>query len=61
MNPTKNSVDKLTHRRRHLKDNEFVNENMEIKKINGSVKKLIQNYDENSNSFIEKQAFYYVR
>jgi len=61
MNPTKNSVDKLTHRRRHLKDNEFVNENMKIKKINGSVKKLIQNYDENSKSFIEKQAFYYVR
>ena len=61
MNPTKNSVDKLTHSRRHLKDNESVNENMEIKRINGSVKKLIQNYDENSKSFIEKQAFYYVR
>ncbi len=61
MNPTKNIVDKLIHSRRHLKDNESVNENMETKRINGSVKKLIQNYDENSNSFIEKQAFYYVR
>ena len=61
MNPTKNIVDKLIHSRRHLKDNESVNENMETKRINGSVKKLIQNYNRNSKSFIEKQAFYYVR
>lgn len=61
MNPTKNIVDKLIHSRRHLKDNESVNENMEIKRINGSVRKLIQNYNENLQSFIEQQAFYYVR
>ena len=61
MNPTKNIVDKLIHSRRHLKDNESVNENMETKRINGSVKKLIQNYNRNSKSSMEQQVFYYVR
>ena len=61
MNPTKNIVDKLIHSIRHLKDNESVNENMETKRINGSVKKLIQNYNRNSKSSMEQQVFYYVR
>ncbi len=61
MNPTKNVVDKIIHSRRHLKNNESVKEKMETKRINGSVRKLRQNYNRNSKSSMEQQVFHYVR
>lgn len=60
MNTTTNIVDRLIHSRRHLKDNETVYENMETRRIDGTVRRLTQDYDANSKPIKEHKAFYYI-
>ena len=50
MKSKKNIIDKMILSRKNLKDKQSIDENMETKRIQGSVKKVEQNDNEKSSS-----------
>ncbi len=50
MKSKKNIIDKMILSRKNLKDKQSIDENMETKRIKGSVKKVEQNNNEKSSS-----------
>ena len=50
MKSQKNIIDKMILSRKNLKDKQSIDENMETKRIKGSVKKVKQNNNEKSSS-----------